>query len=43
MTGCKKCPAFALCPVKEIIGDYKKHEKTKDTQKGRTSGKDQKK
>jgi hypothetical protein len=22
--GCKKCPVFAICPVKGIIGDYKK-------------------
>ena len=22
--GCKKCPAFVICPVKGIIGDYKK-------------------
>ncbi len=22
--GCKKCPAFSVCPVKEAIGDYKK-------------------
>ena len=22
--GCKKCPAFAVCPVKSIIGDYNK-------------------
>jgi hypothetical protein len=21
--GCKKCPAFAVCPVKTVIGDYK--------------------
>jgi hypothetical protein len=21
--GCKKCPLFAVCPVKSIIGDYK--------------------
>jgi len=21
--GCKKCPIFAVCPVKSIIGDYK--------------------
>ncbi len=21
--GCKKCPAFAICPLKTIIGDYK--------------------
>lgn len=22
--GCKKCPIFAVCPVKGIIGDYQK-------------------
>ena len=21
--GCKRCPAFAVCPVKSVIGDYK--------------------
>lgn len=21
--GCKKCPVFAVCPVKSLIGDYK--------------------
>ena len=21
--GCKKCPAFSVCPVKGTIGDYK--------------------
>jgi len=21
--GCKKCPAFSVCPVKSVIGDYK--------------------
>jgi hypothetical protein len=21
--GCRKCPAFKVCPVKGIIGDYK--------------------
>jgi hypothetical protein len=20
--GCKKCPAFAVCPLKTVIGDY---------------------
>ena len=25
--GCKKCPAFAVCPVKSIIGDYNKDAK----------------
>jgi hypothetical protein len=22
--GCKKCPAFTFCPLKSVIGDYKK-------------------
>jgi hypothetical protein len=22
--GCKKCPIFAVCPVKGVIGDYTK-------------------
>jgi len=22
--GCQKCPAFSVCPVKSVIGDYKK-------------------
>ena len=22
--GCKKCPAFSVCPLKEVIGDQKK-------------------
>ena len=21
--GCKRCPAFSVCPVKTVIGDYK--------------------
>jgi hypothetical protein len=21
--GCKKCPVFAVCPLKGVIGDYK--------------------
>ena len=25
--GCKKCPIFAVCPVKSVIGDYKPDEK----------------
>jgi hypothetical protein len=24
--GCKKCPIFTLCPVKGVIGDYKKED-----------------
>jgi len=30
MAGCKKCPIFAVCPLKSVIGDYKKPEKEKD-------------
>ena len=22
--GCKKCPAFSVCPLKGVIGDYKR-------------------
>ena len=22
--GCQKCPAFSVCPLKGVIGDYKK-------------------
>lgn len=24
--GCKKCPVFAICPLKSIIGDYRPDE-----------------
>ena len=24
MVGCKKCPAFGVCPLKTVIGDQKK-------------------
>lgn len=24
VAGCKKCPAFAVCPLKSVIGDYMK-------------------
>lgn len=26
--GCKKCPAFSFCPLKTVIGDYVKEEKS---------------
>jgi hypothetical protein len=26
--GCRKCPIFKVCPVKGIIGDYKKGDDT---------------
>ena len=24
--GCKKCPVFAVCPLKGVIGDYRKED-----------------
>ena len=30
--GCKKCPAFSVCPLKGVIGDYKKPEETQNPQ-----------
>jgi len=24
--GCRKCPAFTVCPLKTVIGDYKKQD-----------------
>ncbi len=27
--GCKKCPVFAVCPLKGVIGDYRKEGETK--------------
>lgn len=30
IAGCKKCPAFEVCPLKGVIGDYKKPEETKE-------------
>ena len=35
--GCRKCPIFGICPVKELIGDYKPDEKAKNPpQRGKT-------
>jgi hypothetical protein len=28
VVGCKKCPAFTACPLKGVIGDYKKPDDT---------------
>jgi len=28
VVGCKKCPAFTVCPLKGIIGDYRKPDQT---------------
>ena len=26
VAGCKKCPAFKVCPLKGVIGDHKRDE-----------------
>ena len=31
VVGCKKCPAFAVCPLKSVIGDYKKSDDEQKT------------
>jgi hypothetical protein len=28
VVGCKKCPAFTVCPLKSVIGDYRKQDET---------------
>ncbi len=33
--GCKKCPAFTVCPVKGVIGDYKPEETPTKPQAGK--------
>ena len=30
--GCKKCPAFSVCPLKTVIGDYLKETKEQTKQ-----------
>ena len=32
VASCKKCPVFTICPLKSVIGDYKKPDKAQ-TQK----------
>ena len=29
VAGCKKCPAFEVCPLKGVIGDYQEPTDTK--------------
>jgi hypothetical protein len=30
VAGCRKCPAFSVCPLKGVIGDYKPDEKANE-------------
>ena len=32
VAGCSKCPAFTVCPLKSVIGDYKKPDQTQSKQ-----------
>jgi hypothetical protein len=32
VAGCKKCPAFAVCPLKAVIGDYQEPEEAETKQ-----------
>jgi hypothetical protein len=41
--GCKKCPAFSVCPLKTVIGDYRpdehpQHKTAKATAKKKAGG-----
>jgi hypothetical protein len=41
--GCKKCPAFSVCPLKSSLGDYVKPDEAAgakaDADKAKTTGK----
>lgn len=38
VAGCKKCPAFTVCPLKGVIGDY--HEEEEEAKTTRTHEKE---
>lgn len=37
--GCKKCPAFSVCPLKSTLGDHKADEAPPPTPKASSSAK----
>ena len=41
VVGCTKCPAFKVCPVKGVIGDYKEMEPGSTTQQTGDAKRDQ--
>jgi hypothetical protein len=43
VAGCKKCPAVTFCPLKEVIGDYKKQEDAQTKQGSDNANPDRKK
>ena len=42
VAGCKKCPAFTVCPLKSVIGDYSKEEEMQKKQQADTAKRDEK-
>jgi hypothetical protein len=40
--GCKKCPAFTFCPLKSVIGDYKKPDEAQPNQQANKASRDEK-
>ena len=34
VASCKKCPAFSVCPLKTVIGDYMQEKKEQTKQQG---------
>ena len=34
VAGCEKCPAFKVCPLKSVIGDYKPDASPGDSSSG---------
>jgi hypothetical protein len=39
VAGCKKCPAFSVCPLKEVIGDVPPKSEAKPASKAQGSAK----
>ena len=39
VAGCKKCPAFTVCPLKSVIGDHVKEEPAPKAKTGAGSAK----
>jgi len=35
--GCRRCALFAVCPLKGVIGDYRKEDAKSDTPKAKSS------
>ena len=40
--GCRKCAAFSVCPLKGVVGDYKKEDDTPATPSAGPAQRDEK-